>query len=196
MTLTTQFVTILSMIAGGIFVGASFDTFERLFHRRNKKSWFEIIYQLTFWIFQAAFLFYLLYLANYGELRVYVFLAVLCGYAAYRALLQSIYMKMLEVWIRVVTSILRAIKKIFLHLIFIPLKSIFFLIITLLIGIFKILLKGIFLLFLVAFYPIKVVFRLIWRLLPKNTRNYLRRLAGFLDKIKNIGINWFKKFRK
>jgi len=196
MTLTTQFVTILSMIAGGIFVGASFDTFERLFHRRNKKSWFEIIYQLTFWIFQAAFLFYLLYLANYGELRVYVFLAVLCGYAAYRALLQSIYMKMLEVWIRVVTSILRGIKKIFFHLIFIPLKSIFFLIITLLIGIFKILLKGIFLLFLVAFYPIKVIFRLIWRLLPKNTRNYLRRLAGFLDKIKNIGINWFKKFRK
>ncbi|MCA1013021.1 spore cortex biosynthesis protein YabQ [Halobacillus halophilus] len=196
MTLTTQFVTILSMIAGGIFVGASLDTFERLFHKRNKKSWFEIIYQLTFWISQAALLFYLLYLANYGELRVYVFLAVLCGYAAYRAILQSGYMKMLEVWIRVVTSILRGIKKIFFHLIFIPLKSIFFLIITLLIGIFKILLKGIFLLFLVAFYPIKVIFRLIWRLLPKNTRNYLRRLAGFLDKIKNIGINWIKKFRK
>ncbi|MGP4077923.1 spore cortex biosynthesis protein YabQ [Halobacillus sp. K22] len=196
MTLTTQFVTILSMIAGGIFVGASLETFERLFHKRNKKSWFELIYQLAFWIFQAAFLFYLLYLANYGELRVYVFIAVVCGYAAYRALLQSSYMKMLEVWIKVVTSILRGIKKIFFNLIFIPLKSIFFLIITLLIGIFKILLKGIFLLFLVAFYPIKVVFRLIWRLLPKNTRNYLRRLAGFLDKIKNIGINWFKKFRK
>ncbi|KHE72193.1 spore cortex biosynthesis protein YabQ [Halobacillus sp. BBL2006] len=196
MTLTTQFITILTMLAGGAFVGASLDTFERFFHNRNKKSWLEIIYQLLFWLFQAAFLFYILYLANYGELRVYVFVALVCGYASYRALFQNLYLKALEVGIRVGTAILRTVKKIIYHLVIWPIKSMIFLIFSLLIGVYKILLKGIILLFVVVFYPIKLILRLIWRLVPKNMKNYLRDLAGFLDKIKNTMSNWKKRFKK
>ncbi|ARI75447.1 spore cortex biosynthesis protein YabQ [Halobacillus mangrovi] len=196
MSLTTQFVTILTMLAGGMFVGASVDTFERFFHNRNKKSLLEIIYQLLFWLIQAAFLFYILYLANYGELRVYVFVALACGYASYRALFQNLYLKALEVIIRVVSAILRTLKKIIYHLVIWPIKSMIFLIFSLLIVVYKILLKGIILLFLVVFYPIKLVFRLIWRLVPKNMKNYLRHLAGFLDKIKNTMSKWKKRFNK
>ncbi|SFK57387.1 spore cortex biosynthesis protein YabQ [Halobacillus dabanensis] len=195
MTLTTQFITILSMIGGGMFVGASLDTFERFFHKR-KRSWLEAVYQLSFWLFQAAFLFYLLYLANYGELRVYVFVAILCGYAAYRALFQNFYLNTLERMISIGLAIIRFFKKTIYYLIFVPAKSIIFLIISLLLGVYKILLKGIIILFLVVFYPIRIVFQLIWRLLPKNMKNYLRHLAGFLGKIKNTMNNWFKRIKK
>ena len=195
MTLTTQFITILSMIGGGIFVGASLDTFERFFYKR-KKSWLEVFYQLSFWLFQAAFLFYLLYLANYGELRVYVFVAIVCGFAAYRALFQNLYLKTLEIIIRIGLAIIRFIKKTIYYLIFVPAKTIIFLIISLLLGVYKILLKGIIILFLVVFYPIRLVFQVIWRLLPKNMKNYLRHLAGFWGKMKNTLNNWIKRIKK
>ncbi|MYL51582.1 spore cortex biosynthesis protein YabQ [Halobacillus litoralis] len=195
MTLTTQFITILAMIGGGMFVGASLDTFERFFGKR-KRGWLEIIYQLSFWLFQASFLFYLLYLANYGELRVYVFVAIVCGFAAYRALFQNLYLKTLEMWIRISMAVFRFLKKTGYYLIFIPSKSIIFLIISLLLGVYKILLKGTIILFLVVFYPIRLIFQIIWRLLPKNMKNYLRDLAGFLDKMKNTMNKWMKRIKK
>jgi spore cortex biosynthesis protein YabQ len=195
MTLTTQFITILSMIGGGIFVGASLDTFERFFYKR-KKSWLEVVYQLSFWLFQAAFLFYLLYLANYGELRVYVFVAIVCGFAAYRALFQNLYLKILEIMIRIGLAIIHFFKKTIYYLIFVPAKTIILLIISLLLGVYKILLKGTIILFLVAFYPIRLVCQVIWRLLPKNMKNYLRHLAGFWDKMKNTMNNWMKRIKK
>ncbi|MYL39778.1 spore cortex biosynthesis protein YabQ [Halobacillus litoralis] len=196
MTLTTQFMTILSMIGGGMFVGASLDTFERFFHKRNKQSWLELLYQLIFWLVQAAFLFYLLYLVNYGELRVYVFAAVVCGFAAYRALFQNLYLRSLEVWIRIFMAVLTFLKKTVYYLVYVPAKSIIFLIISLLLGVYKILLKGIIILLIVAFYPIKLLFRVIWRFLPKNMKNYLSKSAGFLKKMKNIMISWIKRFKK
>ncbi|GEN55335.1 spore cortex biosynthesis protein YabQ [Halobacillus faecis] len=178
-----------------MFVGASLDTFERFFGKR-KRGWLEIIYQLSFWLIQASFLFYLLYLANYGELRVYVFVAIVCGFAAYRALFQQLYLKTLEMWIRISMAVFRFLKKTVYYLIFIPSKSIIFLIISLLLGVYKILLKGIIILFLVVFYPIRLIFRIIWRLLPKNMKKYLRDLAGFLDKMKNTMNNWMKRIKK
>lgn len=196
MTLTTQFITILTMIGGGIFVGASLDTFERFFYKRRKKSWLEIVYQLVFWLFQATFLFYLLFLANYGELRAYIFVAVVCGFAAYRALFQNLYLKTLEMWIRIVVSVLKVLKKTLYYMIFVPAKSIILLIISLLIGVYKILLKGIIILIHVVFYPIRLFFHVIWRLLPKNMKNYLRQVAGFLDKMKNTLNNWIKRISK
>ncbi|MBH0231830.1 spore cortex biosynthesis protein YabQ [Halobacillus yeomjeoni] len=196
MTLTTQFITILSMIGGGMFVGASLDTFERLFYKRNKKSWLEIIYQLGFWLFQAAFLFYILYLANYGELRVYVFIALVCGFSAYRAMLQPIYLNILEFLIKFCMAIYRIVKKTFYYFVVWPVKSIIFLIFSLLLVVYKILLKGIIIIFLVAFYPIKLVLRLIWRLLPKSMKKHLRQIAGFLGKMKNTLSTWVKKLYK
>ncbi|RWZ51263.1 spore cortex biosynthesis protein YabQ [Halobacillus fulvus] len=195
MTLTTQFVTILSMMGGGMIVGASLDAFERFFRRRNKKSWLEIIYQLGFWLTQACMLFYILYLANYGELRLYVFLAVVCGFAAYRALFRGPFLRGLEVGIRVVTSVLRALRKIGYNLLIRPIQSIFFLIFALLTGIYALFLKSIYYLFLVIIYPIRLIFRLLWRLLPKNAKKSLRYVAGFLGKMKNTKTIW-NKFRK
>ncbi len=196
MTLTTQFITMLSMLAGGIYVGAAIDTFERLFSQRNKKSWLEIFRQLFFWLFQAAFIFYILYQANYGELRVYVFVALICGFAAYHALFQGTYLKALELWIKIVTAIVKGVKTAIYRLIIWPIRMLVVILISLLFGVYKILYKGIFIVFLVGFYPIKFVFLIFWRLLPKNLKKNLRQAAGFWVKIKNTMKNWKKIFPK
>ncbi|MCA0972706.1 spore cortex biosynthesis protein YabQ [Halobacillus litoralis] len=193
MTLTTQFVTILSMIGGGIIVGASLDMFERFFHKRNKRSWFEIFYQLGFWFCQAVLLFYILYLANYGELRVYVFIAVVCGFAMYRALFQTFFNKWLNRLIRWAVSVMNVLKKLGYYFIVWPVQTLITLIFSLLLVVYKILLKGILLLFIILFYPVRMIFNVLWRLLPKNAKNYLRYLKGKWDKIKNTIIKWKSK---
>ncbi len=40
--------------------------------------------------------FYVLLLVNEAELRIYVFLALLCGFAAYQSMLKAIYMRLLN----------------------------------------------------------------------------------------------------
>ncbi|WP_082235816.1 spore cortex biosynthesis protein YabQ [Halobacillus massiliensis] len=193
MTLTTQFMTMISMLAGGVYIGAALDTFNRLFRRRNQKSWLEFLWQPAFWISQAAFLFYILYLVNYGEMRMYVFVAVLCGYSAYRALFQNIFKKVLEVGIKFVTALFRLIKRIFHILILVPVIGVLILLKNVVLLVYRLIYKGIYLGFLVVFTPIMMLLRLIWKLFPEKIQNYLHKGGGLYVKIKNRLSNKWKK---
>ena len=64
--------------------------------RQERKRWLVFIHDILFWIVQALFVFYVLLLVNEAELRIYVFLALLCGFAAYQSLLKALYMKLLN----------------------------------------------------------------------------------------------------
>ncbi|WP_431802040.1 spore cortex biosynthesis protein YabQ [Halobacillus andaensis] len=189
MTLTTQFMTMISMIAGGMYVGAAIDTFERLFRKRNKRSWLEFVWQSAFWMTQAAFLFFILYSVNYGEIRMYIFVALFCGYAGYRALVQKLYNRVLEVAIHIVTSIFRFLKRLFDIFIVWPLTTLVIISKNVVIWVYRILLKGIFIVITVAFYPVLLISRVIWKLLPEKIKKYLLQLAGFYVTIKNIIVN-------
>jgi len=96
MSLTIQFYTMVAMIAMGSFIGASMDTYHRFFKRDQRKIWLAIINDVLFWILEALLLFYILFLVNKGEIRFYIFLALLCGYACYQSLLKGIYLHLLE----------------------------------------------------------------------------------------------------
>ena len=64
--------------------------------RQERKRWLVFIHDILFWIVQALSVFYVLLLVNEAELRIYVFLALLCGFAAYQSLLKALYMKLLN----------------------------------------------------------------------------------------------------
>src|SRR5699024_8882996 len=52
-----------------------------------KNKWFiNYVMEICFWLTQTFLLFYVLFRINGGELRVYVFLACLLGFAMYQAL--------------------------------------------------------------------------------------------------------------
>lgn len=210
MTLSTQFLTMLAMIGMGGLFGASLDTHNRFLRRSKRKSWIVFINDILFWVFQGLSTFYVLFSVNMGELRLYIFLALLCGFAAYQSLFKSLYLKGLEIAISIVLRIyaflVQALRMMVIRPVIFISTMLFFLI----------LLAGKFLYaalrwFLAALLwslklvlrPIQLLFILFWKLLPKNSKKTVEKLynkwAGFLIFVKNYflkTIKWLKNLKK
>lgn len=207
MTLSTQFMTMLAMIGMGSYFGASLDTYNRFLQRSKRKSWIVFFNDVFFWLYQGLSIFYVLFLVNKGELRFYIFLALLCGFAAYQSLFKKGYLRLLEIVISVMISIYRFLRKTFLILIYKPIYSLILFLISLAIMMAKGLLalvKGI---LKVLLFVVKVVLKpfewlvlLIWNILPKKIKKMLEKLynngAGFFFRIKNYLNKLFSKWKK
>ncbi|MBM7555137.1 spore cortex biosynthesis protein YabQ [Thalassobacillus pellis] len=196
MTLTTQFLAIISMIAGGIYLGAAIDTLKRFEKWYRKRTLMNYAIVISFWLLQVFMLFFLLYQVNYGELRLYIFLAVLCGYAGYKGLFQHVYVRVLEWWIRMVKGLIKFFSRCFQMFIVTPFQWIWKVTFGLLKWVSGILLAGMLLIVRVIWWPLRLVFLLIWKLIPENMKKYLHTAAGFCCKIKNRIISWWKLLRR
>lgn len=122
MSLTVQLQTMLAMIAMGGWIGASVDTYARLIRHRDWYKWVTVINDGLFWIFQSLLVFYVLLQVNEGEMRFYILLALLCGYAAYRAVLQNAFKKALENTIIILVKTYILLKNVVMTLIINPTK--------------------------------------------------------------------------
>ncbi|PFG03320.1 spore cortex biosynthesis protein YabQ [Bacillus sp. es.036] len=196
MTLSVQFYTMVSMVAMGVWLGIAMDTYSRFLHPNRKKNWFLYANDVVFWLLQGLIIFYVLYFVNEGAIRFYVFLAILCGYSAYRALFQPLYRRLLERIILVVLATSRFIKSLFLHLIYKPLRFILKVLFSLCMMIVSMMTTIIWFIFNVFWVPLKWVISLIWRLLPQQVQTSLTKVAGVADKIKNYIYQWLTKIRK
>jgi spore cortex biosynthesis protein YabQ len=210
MTLTTQFITMLAMIGMGSLFGVSLDTYNRFLQRQRRKTWIVFINDVLFWMYQGLSIFYVLFSVNQGELRFYIFLALLCGFAAYQSLMRRLYLKLLEWLISVAVSTYQIMVGIFRTLILRPLRFLGLSILSLL------LLAGKGLLLLgktawrfslwvlkVAWKPFQLLFTLFWKLLPKKIKKSVERLynemAGFIHRLKKYTykvINKVKNIKK
>lgn len=128
MSLSVQFQTLLAMISMGSLFGAMLDTYQRFLKRGNRKRWIVFINDLLFWFIQGIIIFYALFLVNSGELRIYLFLALFLGFAAYQALFRQVYVRLLEWIIRLVKATIKIIKKLVHLLIYQPARGLFLLI--------------------------------------------------------------------
>lgn len=192
MTLSTQFLTIITMVAGGIYLGAAIETFRRFEPFWRKRVIFSYFIEICFWLLQTLILFFLLYLVNQGELRFYILLAILCGFAMFKSLFESIYKRILERVIRIIISIYRFSYQLILTVIVRPIKWIFTVSISCLLWLWGLIIWILFLVFKVVWYPIRFIFKLIWRMMPQNAKKYMTQLAGFYSKIKNTLSKWWK----
>lgn len=207
MTLSTQFLTMLSMIGMGSLFGVMFDTYQRFLDRPNRKSWIVFINDLLFWVIQALIIFYILFLVNNGELRFYIFVALLCGFAAYQSLFKGIYLKLLEMMIKSVIALYQFIRRTFQLLIYKPVVGIIQLLISIVIlvgrGIFslvKFILRVLLFILKVLWVPIAKIILMLWKLLPKSIKKYVEKLynktAGIFMEIKNYLVKWSKKWKR
>lgn len=140
-TLTTQFLTMLTMIAMGNWLGAALDTYRRFLQKRKPNSWLMIINDTIFWVFQALLLFYVLYLVNEGEIHFYIFLALLLGFSMYQSLFKNIYLFILNQLIRLCKKIYSFIVKILTVLFFKPILWLVNIVVTFLLVIGKLILQ-------------------------------------------------------
>jgi spore cortex biosynthesis protein YabQ len=211
MTLSTQFLTMLAMIGMGSLFGASLDTHNRFLKRSKRKSWIVFINDILFWVFQGLSIFYVLFSVNMGELRFYIFLALLCGFAAYQSLFKKTYLKLLERAISITINIYLFFVKAVRLLIVRPLQMLaatalslvlitgrgLYVLLKWLLSVLLWLLKNI------IWKPIKMIFLLFWKLLPKTVKKSVEKLynklAGFLFIVKNYStkpIKWIKNLKK
>lgn len=196
MTLTIQFYTLLAMIGMGSGFGAALDTYSRFLNRSERKRWIVFIHDFLFWIIQGLLIFYVLFLVNEGEFRLYLFLALLCGFSAYQALFKGFYQRLLEILIILVIKLARFITDSVHMLIFLPIKWVIVSVLAIIIGIGKFVLAllkwaGKILLFIlnILWRPLKWILTYIWNLLPvfvtKNVGKFYNKGKGILLKIKN-----------
>lgn len=207
MTLSTQFLTMLSMIGMGSLFGVMLDTYQRFLKRPNRKSWIVFINDLLFWFLQALIIFYVLFLVNNGELRFYIFIALLCGFAAYQSIFKGVYLKLLEITIGMVISVYRFMRKTFLLLIYKPVLGLIHLLISIVIllgrGLYtlvKFVFKVVLFIFKAILFPIEKIMIIIWKLLPKGIKKTVEKLynktAGIFRTTKNYSIKILEKWKK
>ena len=181
----------LSMLAMGACLGASLDTYGKLTYQPRSFSWVVAIRDFLFWCVHALLIFYVLYQSNMGELRFYVFAALLCGYATYRALLQSVFNYLLDRLIALVVGIIRFIKKSLYYMFIKPIKWILYLISSFCMIVLTIVWKICLVLFSFVWKPVWWLIRPIVRWI--NGTKQWQRVKPFLIKIKEVGRSVWKK---
>ncbi|SES40840.1 spore cortex biosynthesis protein YabQ [Salipaludibacillus aurantiacus] len=105
MSLDIQMASMLASAVMGLWLGSSLDTYERVLGKRKAFRWTRALNDFLFWVAQGLIYFGVLLYVNNGEVRFYLFLAVLFGYAAYRALFERTYRRFLETLLRIISGI-------------------------------------------------------------------------------------------
>ncbi|MBM7683948.1 spore cortex biosynthesis protein YabQ [Pullulanibacillus pueri] len=189
MTLTEQFSTMIAMTLMGGWIGMALSTYHRLIHPKKKWHWIMIVTDILFWIVQGLLIFYVLLSVNQGEIRFYIFLALACGYAAYKALLETLYERILNGVIDLFDRFARFIKRL-LNLFFVqPTYFLLKLLFRFVKMIGRILsMMSLFLLSIILF-PFKLMVR--W-FIPTSWKIHLGQL---LAKSRETLMKWTDKFR-
>src|SRR5690625_7413437 len=110
MTLQVQFLTMVSMIIGGLYLGIARDTYLRFTPYWRQRIILKYVFEIAFWMIQTLLLFYILFRVNPGDLWFYVFLACLLGVSLFIVFFVSLYKKLLELMIFLLLIIYRTCK--------------------------------------------------------------------------------------
>jgi len=203
MTLTTQLQTMLAMIGMGSFLGAALDTYRYFFKRNDKMQWVVFLNDLIFWILQGLIIFYVLLNVNKGELRLYIFLALLCGFALYQSMLQTFYIKSLYFFISIFRTVYRfivtAIKAIIVKPILLLLQFLLMVVKSLsnfLWNFIKWTSQIFFNLCKILLAPFILVVKFIWRRFPNSfqlfVKKFLIKLAGIFQSLKKLSFRIYQ----
>ena len=212
MSLDTQFVTLLSMIAMGVSFGAAFDTYNRFLKRAKRALWIVFINDVLFWCIQALLIFFVLFKANAGEWRFYIVLALLCGYSAYQALLKGLYKKALEGAIYLVLETIHFFVRLGDMLLLKPVKGLIMLLVSIVLFFLNLVIKlakGLFMLAMMILKALLSIVRVIcwpvirlaiflWRIIPSAIRKpcekFFSKIAGIINGMKNNIIVFYDRW--
>ncbi|CVK18796.1 spore cortex biosynthesis protein YabQ [Sporomusa sphaeroides] len=105
MELSTQIRTFLLIVTTGIVLGILFDTY-RVLRRRFRPPWLVTsLTDLLYCLLASAIAFTALLAGNWGELRFYVYIALLVGIIAYYRLVSQYVMKFIMALLLLITKL-------------------------------------------------------------------------------------------
>ncbi|UNK18534.1 spore cortex biosynthesis protein YabQ [Paenibacillus sp. N3/727] len=153
-----QWITLLWMLFSGAAMGLAYDSYRVLAGQLRFPRWSQHALDLVYWIAAALFVFKMLYVTNYGQLRFYVFVGLFLGVWIYFLLWSVITRRFVVMLIQVAKRLLSVLMTMFRILVWNPIKGILNL------------LKG--------------LFKLLWRLVMFLLRMVLRCLLPFWSLLK------------
>ncbi len=108
-------------ILNGFLIGILFDIFRILRKSFKTKDIITYIEDILFWIITGIFLLYSVFRFNNGEIRLYMFIAILIGVLLYMLILSSY---IITINVKIITSVKNLFQKIF-NVFFKPFKKLF-----------------------------------------------------------------------
>ncbi len=164
-----------AMLLSGIGMGVVFDGYRVVSDELRINRWWIPVFDLLYWIAATIVVFHVLSANNEGEVRLYVFIGLLCGIGLYYWVFSKIVVKLVHIAIETVRALIRFSIRAFRLLVVQPLMLVFRL------------LKVIFAFFIaLTLFLSKIVVQLVrpfWLLLRWMLRPLLRPLGRRMAKL-------------
>ncbi|CAM3692921.1 spore cortex biosynthesis protein YabQ [Marinicrinis lubricantis] len=190
MSLHTQLATLLTMLISGQVLGAVFDMYRVISVQLHFRRWLIPILDLCYWIAATLFVFRMLYVSNHGEVRIYVFIALIIGVWAYYGLLSDTVIKYTKVWIRLVRRLIQLLIRTFEWVVIRPIRMLYRLCVIIF-GIMTTVAVFIGKIVLQLLYPIWKILK--WMASPLTRIGWLRKTWDWLaDQFQSIR-SWLKR---
>ncbi|AOZ92808.1 spore cortex biosynthesis protein YabQ [Paenibacillus crassostreae] len=170
-----QWITLLWMLFSGTTMGLAYDSYRVLSNQFRFPKWTIHLMDFIYWCAMAIFVFRMLYISNQGELRFYAFVGLFLGIWSYFLILSVTTQRFVVMLIKVVQYVLYLLKRLLIVLVWIPIRSLYRMVVGLL-GIIWSIVMFILGIVLRCLYPF-------WKLLKWATLPTLSRL-GVPDRIK------------
>ena len=197
MILSVQFYTLIFMIGMGVLLGICVDTYRLLVRVKLKTKWIKSVYDFFFWVAYGLGLFYTLYWINEGILRIHVFLAVFCGYAMYRALFETLYIRLMYFLYRLFSYIIDFSRKFLKNVMIRPIRwfiiGVYSVFAFILLYIWKLIYTMIGFILRAVSKIFLWILQILWRFVPKTIQKYVRMIYY---KIYQFTYRWYDKIKK
>ncbi|OAB33569.1 spore cortex biosynthesis protein YabQ [Paenibacillus macquariensis subsp. defensor] len=175
-----QWITLFWMIFSGAAMGLAYDSYRVLSNQFHFPKWTIHVLDLMYWCGMAFFIFRMLYISNQGQLRFYAFVGLFIGVWGYFLILSVTTQRFVVMLIKVVQYVLYLLKRLFIVVIWLPIRTLYRLIVSIL-GIMWTLITFIFGVVLRCLHPFWRLLK--WMLHPLTTK---LRIPERIKRVKQI----------
>lgn len=117
-----QWITLLWMLFSGAAMGLAYDSYRVLSGQLHFPRWTLHVMDLLYWCGAALFVFRVLYVSNYGQLRFYVFVGLFLGVWLYFLFLSVTTQRFVVMLIKVVRYMIDMLKRLFRLVVWSPIR--------------------------------------------------------------------------
>lgn len=187
MTLSVQFLTMGWMLACGFLIGFAFDLYRVLAGELRLPRLLLPLFDLLYWALCTLLVFRVLFHANYGEVRIFVFIGLITGALFYFTFFSRTAIGVIRWLIEAVKRLVRLLIRVVDTVIITPIRGLIRLV-TILLGF----------LYAVAIFLLKIVLQLLYpvRILGRALYRFLKRrlrMPGWLTVWWSRIRGWFRR---
>ncbi|WP_036653106.1 spore cortex biosynthesis protein YabQ [Paenibacillus pini] len=186
-----QWITLLWMLFSGVAMGMAYDSYRVLSGQLHFPKWTLHLLDLLYWSAAAVFVFRMLYISNYGQLRFYVFVGLFIGVWVYFLILSVTTQRFVVMLIGIVKRIVTVLKNIFQFMIWTPILVLY----SMCRGIIRVVGRLIMFLLHIVIQCVLPFWKLLnWMLRPITSR---LKKPRWLDKaVQAVAIQWKRWFHR